>query len=119
MRSPSSSTGGCRLERRCPSSATASCSKSTHALPTRSTTSSRAASPRGRRGGKGSSVRERVEEVLRGEEAWVVGGAIRDELLRRPLVDLDVACLEPEAAARAYARGGEGAPFPLSDRWGA
>jgi hypothetical protein len=64
-------------------------------------------------------VRERVEEVLRGEEAWIVGGAIRDELLDRPVVDLDVACHDPEAAARAYARGGGGAPFPLSDRWGA
>jgi len=60
-----------------------------------------------------------VQEVLRGEEAWVVGGAIRDELLGRPIVDLDVACREPEAAARAYARGGRGAPFQLSDRWGA
>ena len=64
-------------------------------------------------------MRERVEEVLRGEEAWIVGGWIRDELLGRPIVDLDVACLEPEAAARAYARGGDGAPFPLSERWGA
>jgi hypothetical protein len=64
-------------------------------------------------------VRERVEEVLRGKVAWIVGGAIRDELLGRPVVDLDVACHDPEAAARAYARGGGGAPFPLSDRWGA
>jgi hypothetical protein len=64
-------------------------------------------------------VRERAQEVLRGEEAWVVGGAIRDELLGRPIVDLDISCREPEAAARAYARGGAGAPFPLSERWGA
>jgi tRNA nucleotidyltransferase/poly(A) polymerase len=64
-------------------------------------------------------VRELVEEILRGEEAWVVGGAIRDELLGRPVVDVDVACRDPEAAARAYARSGGGAPFPLSDRWGA
>jgi tRNA nucleotidyltransferase/poly(A) polymerase len=64
-------------------------------------------------------MRELVEEILRGEEAWVVGGAIRDELLGRPVVDLDVACREPEAAARAYARAGGGAPFALSDRWGA
>jgi Poly A polymerase head domain len=64
-------------------------------------------------------VRERVEEVLRGQEAWIVGGAIRDELLNRPIVDIDVACREPEVAARAFARGGDGAPFPLSDRWGA
>jgi len=64
-------------------------------------------------------VREVVEQVLRGEEAWVVGGAIRDELLGRPLIDLDVACRDPEAAARAYARTGGGVPFALSDRWGA
>ena len=62
---------------------------------------------------------ERVEEGLRGEEAWIVGGAIRDGLLGRPIVDLDVACREPEAAARAFARGSGGAPFPLSERWGA
>ena len=35
-----------------------------------------------------------------GEEAWIVGGAVRDELLGRPLLDLDIACREPEAAAR-------------------
>ena len=64
-------------------------------------------------------MRERAQEVLRGREAWVVGGAIRDELLGRRVVDLDVACRGPEAAARAYARGEAGAPFPLSDRWGA
>ncbi|MEX0673356.1 MAG: hypothetical protein WD067_01200 [Gaiellaceae bacterium] len=64
-------------------------------------------------------MRELVEQILRGEEAWVVGGAIRDELLGRPVVDLDVACRDPEAAARAYARAGGGAPFSLSDRWGA
>lgn len=64
-------------------------------------------------------MREVVEEVLRGEEAWVVGGAVRDELLGRPVVDLDVACREPERAARAYARRAGGAPFLLSERWGA
>ena len=64
-------------------------------------------------------MRELVEQVLGGQEAWVVGGAIRDEFLGRPVVDLDVACREPETAARAYGRGSGGAPFPLSDRWGA
>jgi tRNA nucleotidyltransferase/poly(A) polymerase len=62
---------------------------------------------------------EAAQDVLGGEEAWVVGGALRDELLRRPLVDLDIACREPERAARRYARGFEGAPFPLSERHGA
>jgi tRNA nucleotidyltransferase/poly(A) polymerase len=64
-------------------------------------------------------MRELVEELLAGEEAWVVGGAVRDELLGRPLVDLDVACHEPERAARAYAERSGGAPFPLSERHGA
>ena len=62
---------------------------------------------------------ERAREVLRGEEAWVVGGAVRDELLGRAMVDLDIACADPEQAARRYARGAEGAPFPLSERHGA
>ncbi len=60
-----------------------------------------------------------AREVLAGEEAWVVGGAVRDELLGRELVDLDIACREPERAARAYARRSGGAPFPLSERHGA
>jgi tRNA nucleotidyltransferase/poly(A) polymerase len=60
-----------------------------------------------------------AQEVLRGEEAWVVGGAVRDELLGRPLIDLDIACREPERTARRYARRSEGAPFPLSERHGA
>jgi tRNA nucleotidyltransferase/poly(A) polymerase len=62
---------------------------------------------------------ERARETLAGEEAWVVGGAVRDELLGRPLVDLDIACREPEAAARRFARSTGGAPFPLSERHGA
>lgn len=61
----------------------------------------------------------RAQEVLAGEEAWVVGGAVRDEVLGRPMVDLDIACSDPEQAARRYARGSEGAPFPLSERHGA
>lgn len=60
-----------------------------------------------------------AREVLAGEEAWIVGGAVRDELLGRPVVDLDVACRRPEQAARAFARRSGGAPFPLSERHGA
>jgi tRNA nucleotidyltransferase/poly(A) polymerase len=60
-----------------------------------------------------------VAEILAGEQAWVVGGAIRDELLGRPVLDLDVVCAEPERAARAlYARGADGV-FPLSEQFGA
>jgi tRNA nucleotidyltransferase/poly(A) polymerase len=62
---------------------------------------------------------ELAREVLAGEEAWVVGGAIRDELLGRPVIDIDVACRRPEEAARAYANRSGGAPFPLSEQHGA
>jgi hypothetical protein len=58
---------------------------------------------------------ERAREVLSGEEAWIVGGAVRDALLGRPLIDLDIASRDPEAAARRYG----GPVFPLSDRHGA
>ncbi len=64
-------------------------------------------------------MRELARELLAGQEAWVVGGAVRDEVLGRELVDLDIACREPEAAARAYAKRSGGAPFPLSERHGA
>jgi hypothetical protein len=64
-------------------------------------------------------MRELAREVLAGEEAWVVGGAVRDELLGREVLDLDIACREPKAAARAYAKRSGGAPFALSERHGA
>jgi tRNA nucleotidyltransferase/poly(A) polymerase len=64
-------------------------------------------------------MRELACELFAGEDAWVVGGAVRDELLGRPVVDLDIALADPRAAAHAYARRSGGAPFPLSDRHGA
>jgi tRNA nucleotidyltransferase/poly(A) polymerase len=64
-------------------------------------------------------MRELVEELFAGEEAWIVGGAVRDQALGRPVVDLDVALREPQRAARAYAKRFGGAPFPLSERHGA
>ena len=64
-------------------------------------------------------MRELVDELFSGEEAWVVGGAVRDQALGRPVVDLDVALREPQRAARAYAKRSGGAPFPLSERHGA
>lgn len=65
------------------------------------------------------SVRELIDELFAGEEAWIVGGAVRDRALERPLVDLDVALREPEQAARKLARQVGGAPFLLSERHGA
>lgn len=62
---------------------------------------------------------ELVRELLAGEEAWFVGGAVRDELLGRDVLDVDVACVEPQRAARAYARRSGGAPFALSEQHGA
>ncbi len=61
-----------------------------------------------------SSSRRLAADVLAGRDAWVVGGAIRDELLGRPVLDLDIACVEPERAARAYRARSGGAVFPLS-----
>jgi tRNA nucleotidyltransferase/poly(A) polymerase len=60
-----------------------------------------------------------ARRILSGEEAWVVGGAVRDELLGRPVVDLDIACRDPRAVARSFAAETGGAPFPLSERHGA
>src|ERR671936_2051314 len=90
------------------------------AWPARSTTSSSAGSaaiPPAR--GGWSSIRELVEELFAVEDAWIVGGAVRDEALGRPVVDLDVALADPEQAARTYAGRSGGAPFPLSERHGA
>ena len=62
---------------------------------------------------------ERVADVLDGDEAWIVGGAVRDELLGRSVLDLDVACRYPKETAVRYARRFGGAAFPLSERHGA
>src|SRR4051794_26650691 len=64
-------------------------------------------------------MHDEAREALAGEDAWIVGGAVRDELLGRPVIDLDVACREPKRAARRFARRAPGAPFALSDRHGA
>ena len=60
-----------------------------------------------------------MEKLFGRDQAWIVGGAVRDRALGRPVVDLDVALAEPERAARRYARESGGAPFPLSERHGA
>jgi hypothetical protein len=61
---------------------------------------------------------ERVRDIVTGE-AWIVGGAVRDRALGRPIIDLDVACDDPRGSARAYARRHGGAAFQLSERHGA
>ena len=62
---------------------------------------------------------ERIRRAVGDEPAWFVGGALRDELLGREIVDVDVACPNPELAARLYSRLAGGAVFPLSERHGA
>jgi poly(A) polymerase len=53
-------------------------------------------------------------------DAWIVGGALRDELLGRPVRDIDVAVAgDPEQAARARAAEVRGPVFQLSEAFGA
>ena len=62
---------------------------------------------------------ERIRQAVGDGPAWIVGGALRDELLGREIVDVDVACPNPELGARLYSRLAGGAVFPLSERHGA
>jgi Poly A polymerase head domain len=64
-------------------------------------------------------VDSRIRTAVAGVEAYVVGGAVRDELLGRQVVDVDVAIPDPEVAARIYAGLSKGAVFPLSEKHGA
>ncbi len=51
--------------------------------------------------------------------AWIVGGALRDAALERPISDLDLAVTEdPAGCARAIAREGGGHAFELSAEFG-
>ncbi len=50
-----------------------------------------------------------------GAEVWIAGGAVRDAALGREITDLDLAVAgDPEQAARAVAREGDGHAFELS-----
>jgi Poly A polymerase head domain len=64
-------------------------------------------------------VDEQIRNAVGSEPAWIVGGALRDELLGRDIIDVDVACPSPEQAARLYSRLAQGAVFTLSERHGA
>ena len=58
-------------------------------------------------------------DALRGHTAWLVGGALRDELLGRPTADIDIVVDgDAGAAARAVARAARGPVFELSDEFG-
>ena len=60
-----------------------------------------------------------TREALAGRQAWIVGGAVRDRLLERPTVDLDlVVDGDVASAARSLARAVRGPAFELSDEFG-
>jgi putative nucleotidyltransferase with HDIG domain len=57
---------------------------------------------------------------LDAHSVWVVGGAVRDAVLGRPIADVDlVVAGEPEPVARSVARAAGGPAFPLSEEFGA
>ena len=68
-----------------------------------------------------ASALELAREALRGSRCWVVGGAVRDELLGAPpSTDLDLVIAgEVAPAARALARAAGATAFSLSDEFGA
>jgi poly(A) polymerase len=67
-----------------------------------------------------SPVLESVRAVAPVPGAWLVGGSVRDMLLGRPVVDVDLLVDgDPRRAARAVAAHVGGAVFPLSERHGA
>ena len=67
-----------------------------------------------------SHPRVRVAREVVDSDAWIVGGTVRDALLGRPIVDLDLAVSgAPEPAARAIATAVRGPAFQLSERFGA
>jgi putative nucleotidyltransferase with HDIG domain len=66
-----------------------------------------------------SSVLESLSGLAR-EPAWLVGGAVRDQLLGRETTDFDVVVREdPQRLAQALGRAAHGHPFALSEGFGA
>jgi putative nucleotidyltransferase with HDIG domain len=69
---------------------------------------------------RGLTPLKAARQALVGREAWLVGGAVRDRLLGRPVDDVDVALVgDPRKAARQIARDTGGAAFELSGAFGA
>lgn len=67
----------------------------------------------------GAPAAAHLAEAVAGTDAWVVGGAVRDALLERPVVDLDLAVAGGEAAAaRRVAAATGGFAFELSAEFG-
>jgi len=66
-----------------------------------------------------SAALDAAREALRGERAWVVGGAVRDRLLHREILDVDLAVDgDVRAAARHLALQAGGPVFPVSEEFG-
>jgi len=67
-----------------------------------------------------SAALEAAREALRGGDAWLVGGAVRDHLLGRDTDDIDLAVRgDPKPEAKKLARAVSGAAFELSGAFGA
>ncbi len=67
-----------------------------------------------------SEALAQARAALAGEDAWLVGGVLRDRLLDLETTDLDVVVSgDAGEAARRVARATGGAPFALSDAFGA
>ena len=67
----------------------------------------------------GSQELSATARGLDGGVAWFVGGVVRDLLLERPIVDVDLATVEPaDAVARRLHSALGGDIFTLSDRFG-
>ncbi|MGA0122244.1 MAG: HD domain-containing protein [Gaiellales bacterium] len=66
------------------------------------------------------AARAEVARVVDDPGAWLVGGAVRDALLDRPLADWDLVVEgDPERLARSIGRALAAPAFPLSERHGA
>ncbi len=67
-----------------------------------------------------SAALDAARDALRDDSAWLVGGAVRDRLLGRPLDDIDLVVEgDVRAAARHLALTVGGPAFPLSKEFGA
>lgn len=67
-----------------------------------------------------SAALDAARDALRDERVWLVGGAVRDRLLQRPVDDIDLVIDgDVRAAARHLALAVGGPAFPLSESHGA
>lgn len=61
----------------------------------------------------------KIAKFLKDEEVYVVGGAVRDRLLKRPLIDIDLVIdRKPDQMGRQIAKKFGGTAFPLDEKRG-